>query len=87
MRSERLNDLNILNGLNGSVATRMRLTKNIKKAIVKQFKLGDSIEYLASIYSASRPQVENVIRFEMVRVCEQGIAGASPAAPDGRAEG
>lgn len=44
----------------------MRLTKNIKKVIVAQFKLGDSMQYLADIYGVKAPRVEQVIREAMI---------------------
>ena len=40
----------------------MRLTSNLKAAIVKQFKHGASVPYLAALYQQKQERVEKVIR-------------------------
>ena len=40
----------------------IRLTQNLKRVIMAQFKGGDSMEYLAGIYSVTKPRIEQVIR-------------------------
>jgi hypothetical protein len=44
----------------------IRLTKNLKRVIVTQFKGGDSLDYLAGIYSVSLPRIEQVIREALI---------------------
>ena len=44
----------------------IKLTRNIKKIIVAQFKLGDTMQYLADIYGVPVTRVEQVIRWSMI---------------------
>ncbi|HXV84989.1 MAG TPA: hypothetical protein VEG60_34525 [Candidatus Binatia bacterium] len=68
----------------------MRLTPSIKRAIVNQFKTGDSMMYLASVYEVTPPKIEEVIRAAMNRADQQNLAalgyqpisdGANPLPP------
>jgi len=44
----------------------IRLTKNLKRIIVAQFKGGDDMAYLAGIYGVTLPRIEQVIREAMM---------------------
>jgi hypothetical protein len=45
----------------------MRLSPSIKRAIVNQFKTGDSMQYLATVYEVSPSKIEFVIRAAMIK--------------------
>ena len=59
----------------------MRLTKNLRAAIVKQFKHGASTEYLAQLYGVSETRVEQIIRLRLVD--DEIRVGAQFIAPSG----
>jgi len=44
----------------------IRLTKNLRRIIAGQFKLGDSMSYLANIYGVSLPRIEQLIRMVLL---------------------
>lgn len=50
----------------------MKLTKSLRAAIVKQFKDGARVEYLAKLYNQPLPRIEQVIRIEMVATEGEG---------------
>jgi len=46
----------------------MKLTANLKTVILKQFKTGDSMEYLAKLYGFTPERIENVVRMAMIEM-------------------
>ncbi len=44
----------------------MKLTANLKIVILKQFKSGDDMEYLAKLYGFTLERIEQVIREAMI---------------------
>lgn len=48
----------------------IKLTKNLKHIIVGQFKGGDSMKYLASIYGHTPARIEQVVRERMLALDE-----------------
>ena len=49
----------------------MKLTKTLKAVILRQFKDGASVEYLAKLYQISMFRVENVIRMWLIEQDER----------------
>lgn len=49
----------------------MKLTKSLKAAIVRQFKDGASMPYLATVYNLPLKRVEQVVRVRMIEIEER----------------
>lgn len=53
----------------------MKLTANLKAVILKQFKTGDSIDYLAKLYGFTPERIENVVRMAMIESDRKELIG------------
>jgi len=52
----------------------VKLTNNLRKIILMQFKDGASVDYLAKLYTLKPPTVEQVLRVKMIE--DEGRAPA-----------
>jgi hypothetical protein len=54
----------------------MKLTANLKTVLLKQFKTGDTIDYLAKLYGFTPERIEQVVRMAMIEVDRREAIGA-----------
>lgn len=61
----------------------MKLTKALRLVILRQFKAGDDMGFLAELYGFPLYRIEQVIREAMIKIDER-IAQINQLKPDGR---
>jgi len=49
----------------------MKLTTNLKTVILKQFRTGDTIEYLAKLYGFTPERIEQLVRLALIEIDER----------------
>lgn len=80
-------------GAHRTEGEKMKLTKNIRAVILRQFCANETIEYLADLYGFSKERIEDLIREELISQREANLIvkelkapGASPASAIGSGE-